>query len=135
MMKLLYPLLLIVLLFGCSQDKPKGQTNQPARTTASVSNQQMADHLLVFFLDPNGGPCRMQGDILSRMTNELEGKVLVRPVQTTIAADRDLFYAYGIRALPTILLADSTGKELKRLPPGVQGEEAIRSLLSQVQVN
>ena len=77
----------------------------------------------------------MQGDILNQMSAELDGKVLVRPVQTTVPTDRDIFYAYGIRALPTILLADSAGKEIKRLSPGVHSAETIRGLLTQIPVN
>ncbi|MCW8893851.1 MAG: hypothetical protein OQK50_00895 [Deltaproteobacteria bacterium] len=129
-----------LVLFGCSQDQPA----QQATTTVPIATEQansankapeVADHLLVFFLDPNGGPCQMQDKILKQMTTELDGKVLIRPVQTTVPADRDLFYAYGIRALPTILLADSSGKEIKRLPPGVQTVETVRGLLGQITVN
>ena len=140
MSRLIIPLLFALLLWGCSQDQSTQQsaaTPQQSATeqAATAEAKAVAEHLLVFFLDPNGGPCRMQNDILTRMSDELDGKVLIRPVQTTVSADRDLFYAYGIRALPTILLADSVGKEIKRLPPGVQGEEAIRGLLNQIPVN
>lgn len=139
MLKLISSLILALALVGCSQDQQAQQTPQPASSQptadTAAATPEIADHLLVFFIDPNGGPCQMQGSILKQMSAELDGKVLVRPVQTTVPADRDLFYAYGIRALPTLLLADSTGKEIKRLPPGVQPAETIRSLLAQIPVN
>ena len=129
----------LILLFGCTQDQPAQSTakSTPATTEipAAQNNPEIADNLLVFFIDPNGGPCQMQGEILTQMSAELEGKVLIRPVKTTVPADRDIFYAYGIRALPTILLADSSGKEIKRLPPGVHAAETIRELLTQIPGN
>ncbi len=125
-----------ILLFGCSQDQSaQSATQSTPATTESQETQnspETAENLLVLFIDPNGGPCQMQGKILSQMAAELDGQVLIRPVKTTVPADRDIFYAYGIRALPTILLADSAGKEIKRLPPGVHAAETIRELLTQI---
>ncbi len=139
MLKNIILMITIILLFGCSQEQPTQSTVQPtpAATETKVAQKSpaVADHLLVFFIDPNGGPCRMQGDILSQMADEFAGKVLVRPVQTTVKEDMDIFYAYGIRALPTILLADSSGKEITRLPPGVHAAETIRNLLNQIPKN
>lgn len=143
MLKNIVPLMAIILLLGCSQEQPVQAVVQstttaapaPPETKTNQSHPAIAEHLLVFFIDPNGGPCQMQGDILSTMANELEGKVLIRPVQTTVKEDMDIFYAYGIRALPTILLADASGKELKRLPPGVHRAETIRELLKQIPAN
>lgn len=139
MLKNIILLIAVISLFGCSQEQsaqPTTQSTPVATETKPAQNSPgVTDHLLVFFIDPNGGPCRMQGDILNQMSAELDGKVLVRPVQTTVPADRDIFYAYGIRALPTILLADSSGKEIKRLSPGVHAAETIRGLLSQIPVD
>lgn len=107
-----------------------GYTGLPSPAHASSPEAAIPDHLLVFFLDPDGGPCKLQVQILNQMADELKDKVLIRPVKTTVPEDRKLFYAYGIRALPTILLADSGGKEIRRLPPGVQQSDAISSLLT-----
>ncbi len=130
MLKKFIILLAIVTLFGCSQDQPAQTTTQtaPQKTTTQTS-QQDAKHLLVFFINPNGGPCRMQADILNQMSADLDGKVIIRPVKTNVKADAQLFAAYGIRGLPTILLADRNGKEVRRLSPGVHRAETIRELL------
>lgn len=128
-----------ILLLGCSQDQPAPSTTQStavkAETPAKQNSSEMAETLLIFFINPDGGPCQMQERILNQMSADLEGKVTIRPVKTTVQSDMDIFYAYGIRALPTILLADSAGKEISRLPPGVHAAETIRGLLNQIPDN
>ncbi|MBC8316348.1 MAG: hypothetical protein H8E41_00465 [Desulfobulbaceae bacterium] len=129
--------LLLALTFGCSTEQPAADSSSPATTNsphiASASNQAeaitSANFDLIFFLDPNGGPCKMQDAILLDMSEELKGKVNIKYVQTTVPDDRNIFYHYGIRALPTLLLADSSGKEIKRMPPGVKNADNIRALI------
>lgn len=136
MLKNIVLLLTVLVFFGCTQEQTSQATSQlpPASTETKTaqSDAKIASHLLVFFINPDGGPCKMQKNILDQMSAELQGKVLVRPVKTTVQADMDIFYAYGIRALPTLLLADSSGKEISRLPPGVHAAETIRKLLKQI---
>ena len=123
--------LMLVLLMGCSED-PATQGDEQAETavpaTLAVTGDE--DYALVFFLDPNGGPCRMQDDILRRMSDELEGKVHLRYVSTREPQDINFFYAHGVRGLPQLMLADAEGREIKRLTPGVKTAEDIRRLLS-----
>lgn len=125
----------LFLLFACSDETQLRQSSQPQQTspeTAVTENAPTADHLLVFFMDPNGGPCRMQASILDGMSEELKGKVDLRYVQTTVKDDLQYFYAYGIRGLPSLLLADVNGKEIKRLPPGVNPAGKVRELLQAI---
>lgn len=122
-----------LLLAGCSQEQNNASANQSNKAKQpTVTTDTDAKHLLVFFINPTGGPCIMQGQILEQMAPELEGKALIRPVKTTIKDDMDLFYAYGIRALPSIILTDLEGKEIKRLPAGVHPAETVRNLLNQI---
>ncbi len=129
--------MLLLLAFGCSNDQETTQSLQSTKTDTTTAPASVSAHaaaettgpFLVFFLDPNGGPCRMQNSILSKMSTELEGKVNLRYVQTTVPEDLNVSYAYGIRALPTVLLADASGKEIKRLTPGVKSADDIRGLL------
>jgi thioredoxin 1 len=123
---------------GCS-DGTGGPASAPSATgkeSAAVSagrfNMLEASHHLVFFLDPQGGPCIMQAQILSGMGDELRGRAEIRYVQTTVPEDRRLFAQYGIRALPTLLLADAAGNEIQRLAPGVKNQEEIRLLLQAI---
>lgn len=136
MLKKILVVAFLFLLFACSEDTQVTQTatqnTAPDATSVVSSVATAADHVLVFFLDPNGGPCRMQDSILSGMAEEFKGKVDLRYVQTTVPDDRQYFYAYGIRGLPSLVLTDATGKELKRLPPGVNPAEAVRELLKTI---
>lgn len=127
----------LFLLFACSDETQVSQSSQPQPAAPPVAatpgvEADGADHFLVFFLDPNGGPCRMQASILDGMGDDLKGKVQLRYVQTTVKDDLQYFYAYGIRGLPSLLLADASGKEIKRLPPGVNPVERVRELLQAI---
>ena len=131
---------LLFFITACSNDeqpgKPSNSVETESQTTAStassVAKHQLAAHKLVFFLDPNGGPCRLQVSILNDMADELRGKVDIQYVQTTVPSDRDIFYQYGIRALPTLLLADASGKEIRRMPPGIKQSDDIRLLIQSI---
>jgi len=131
---------LLLLVTACSSDE---QPNKPSNSvstgtqdstsaTASLATRQLASHKMVFFLDPNGGPCRLQLSILNDMASELSGTVDIQYVQTTVPSDRDIFHQYGIRALPTLLLADASGKEIKRMTPGVKQADDIRHLIQSI---
>ncbi len=93
--------------------------------TSSASQATDSQKYLLFFLDPNGGPCRMQGDILNGVRGEVEKYASIRYVQTTRQADRETFYKYGIRGLPSLILIDASGKEVRRLPPGIQQADRV----------
>jgi len=127
---------LLFLVLACSQETPVAQSSsQPASVNSAsvpVETPVEAEHLLVFFLDPNGGPCRMQNKILEDMAEEFQGKVGLRYVMTTVKDDLQYFYAYGVRGLPSLILTDKSGKEVKRLPPGVNQADSIRELLKSV---
>lgn len=80
---------------------------------------------LLFFINPNGRPCQMQLQILQSGMKDLEKVVQIRYVKTTEPADRDMFYQYGIRSLPNLILVDATGKEKVRFAPGIQELQVI----------
>ncbi len=136
-------ILALGLMMGCSTEQQTVDSSQSgtgdAKTDTSQSGSAIASEMpelnLLFFLDPNGGPCKMQNNILMDMENELNKKVRVRYIQTTVSEHRNFFSHYGIRALPTLLLADSEGKEIKRMPPGVKKADAVRSLIQSGKTN
>lgn len=140
MLKKILIVISLFLLFGCSDEAPIAQNAQPQKAApaaivaAPAASQVTADsdHFLIFFLDPNGGPCRMQSSILQEMSEEFKGKVSLRYVQTTVKDDLQYFYAYGIRGLPSLVLADASGKEIRRLAPGVNPAENVRQLLQAI---
>ncbi|PLX48588.1 MAG: hypothetical protein C0613_10405 [Desulfobulbaceae bacterium] len=141
MTKHLIILLVTMLLVGCSGEEEQKAPNQRATNQAVDIAQPLArqeisqplaanDNLLLFFLNPNGGPCRMQDRILKEMAADLKERVTVRYVQTTVQSDMNLFYQYGIRSLPSLVLTSSTGKELGRLTPGVHNAAAVLGLVT-----
>lgn len=84
---------------------------------------------LLFFMNPNGRPCQIQDEILGQIRDSLAGCVTVRYLKTTVAQDRSLFGQYGIRGLPSLIVADNSGKELHRFTPGIQQGETILAML------
>ncbi|MDH4318191.1 MAG: thioredoxin family protein [Desulfobulbaceae bacterium] len=136
----IFLLILATLFAGCSGDNDSRnesgqQTTQPKlivaapAATPQASLKQEAGYKLLFFRNPEGGPCKMQNAILEGLSEELVDKVTIQYINTTSPGDRPLFSQYGIRALPSLLLADDAGREIKRMPPGIQSPDAIRGLI------
>lgn len=140
MLKYVFFISLFFFVTACSPDEQPGKSSSSleagAQNISSVSapglTHQAADFKLMFFLNPDGGPCRMQDTILREMAGELSGKVDIQYVRTTVAADRNIFNQYGIRGLPTLVLADAGGKEINRMPPGVKRSDDIRLLIQSI---
>lgn len=80
---------------------------------------------LVFFMNPNGRPCQMQDEMLTKAKADLEKTAVVRYVKTTVPADRDAFYEYGVRSLPQLILVDEKGNPVHRFAPGIQEMDVI----------
>ena len=100
-----------------------------AETPPPPGPAAVRDATLLFFLNPNGSPCRIQAGILEDIRSDVEKKANIRFVSVDNPADRGLFAQYGIRGLPSMILVDATGKELKRLPPGIQTPTTIRAAI------
>ncbi len=140
MKKIILFALLLFFVAACSSEEQAdtssntGQEKMQSSHSASVPSgtRELAAFKMIFFLDPNGGPCRMQVSILNDMAKELSGKVDIQYVQTIVPSDREIFYKYGVRGLPTILLADASGKEIKRMTPGVRQASEIRTLIQSI---
>ena len=102
----------------------------PAAAPAAAQKAPKAQKThLVFFMNPNGAPCQMQDRILQDMAGELRSKVDVVYYKTTSPTDIALFQQYGIRALPTLVLTDASGKEIRRATPGIQSAAQVRQLI------
>lgn len=85
---------------------------------------------LLFFMNPNGYPCQTQLSILNTVADSLSKVAQVVYIKTTEPADMQTFEAYGIRALPSLVIADENGRELSRFAPGIQSGEAVLAALS-----
>ncbi|MBI3567564.1 MAG: hypothetical protein HY084_05105 [Gemmatimonadetes bacterium] len=85
---------------------------------------------LLFFMNPNGYPCQTQLGILNGVADSLSKVAQVVLIKTTEQADMPKFEAYGIRGLPTLVIADKDGRELSRFTPGVQSGDAVLAALT-----
>ena len=128
----IYPLIAGLMVSGCSSEKtPVKKVKTVAEKTVNPSPGKSAQKTitekqkLLFFINPNGRPCQMQDSILDRLKSQIEDEVDVIYIKTNDPTARDTFYKYGIRSLPSIIIADSKGNPLKRFPPGIQNEETI----------
>lgn len=120
---------LLAAASACSGDAPVARAAGPAAPTLPAAHAASALPRLLFFMNPNGAPCQTQDRVLRDMGSELSGRAEVVYVRTTEPADLAEFRRYGIRALPTLVLADSTGREIRRATPGIQPPEQIRRLV------
>jgi thioredoxin 1 len=84
---------------------------------------------ILFFMNPNGRPCQMQLSIINGMKDKLASLASIKYIRTTEDADQEMFGKYGIRGLPSLIIVDTSGKELKRFTPGIQNEETILGAL------
>jgi thioredoxin 1 len=128
--------LAVVLITGsCSAKGPASKNDSStvkdtAVTSASTNHEKTApEKTILFFMNPNGGPCRMQSSMLDKIKDTLAGLATVTYIKTTESGDRELFEKYGIRGLPSLIIVDKTGKELTRFSAGIQSEKTILSAL------
>ena len=84
---------------------------------------------VVFFLNPQGGPCRAQNEIVQKLQKDRKGNFSVAYVSTMNPGDQKAFYEYGVRNLPQLVLVDSKGKIAQFFPPGIQSYEALAMAL------
>ncbi len=84
---------------------------------------------LVFFQNPQGGPCRAQKEILQQLQKDRKNNFNIANVSTMNPDDQKAFYDYGIRNLPMLVLVDKQGKIGRVFSPGIQSYEALAAAL------
>lgn len=109
---------------------PVKKSCDSTRTPDNIKNTA-PDRTILFFMNPNGRPCQMQLAVLDGMKEKLVPLAAITYIKTTESSDRDKFARYGIRGLPSLIIADKNGKEITRFQPGIQDEAAILHALEQ----
>lgn len=108
-----------------------GQASGPATPAANpAANPAAHGKKLLFFMNPNGYPCQTQLGILNSVADSLSKVAQVVYIKTTEPGDMQKFEEYGIRGLPSLVIADANGRELSRFAPGIQSGEAVLAALS-----
>lgn len=87
---------------------------------------------VVFFQNPNGGPCKAQNEILQKLLKDRKGNFTIAYVNTMKPEDQKAFYEYGIRNLPSLVLVDGSGMISRVFPPGIQSYEALGQSLDSI---
>ena len=129
-MTLSRPFRLSILAVALAAVAPAAMADAPRPAPATTaSTRPAALPRLVFFMNPGGQPCQIQDRILQEMAPELKGKAEVVYLRTSVPGDVSKFQQYGIRALPTLLVTDASGKEIRRATPGIQSAAQVRQLV------
>jgi len=125
---------LIVILFLVSFCMVAGSAY--AADTAPLSTPELKQTIgagkkntVVFFINPNGGPCRAQKDILLQLQKDRKGNFNIAYVDAMNRANQRAFYDYGVRSLPTVVIVDAKGMIAKYFPPGIQPYDILAKTL------
>lgn len=122
------PMLAAMPLFtGC--ESGAGSTPAPLSTPELKQVLGAGKKTVVFFLNPQGGPCIAQNEVLAKLHQDRRGNFSIAYVNAMNPADQQAFYDYGVRSLPTVVLVDSKGKISRNFPPGIQTYEAMAKAL------
>jgi len=120
--------LLIAVAIQAGADNAAAPLSTPELRQMLSSGKQT----LVFFLNPNGGPCKSQNEILLKLLKDRKNNFNVAYVSAMIPENQKAFYDYGVRSLPSIVLVDQAGKISRVFPPGIQTYDALAAALDKV---
>lgn len=110
---------------------PAGAANPDAPKSTPELKQALGagKKTVVFFLNPQGGPCKAQNEIVQKLQKDRKANFNVAYVSTMNPADQKAFYEYGVRNLPQLVLVDSKGRIAQFFPPGIQSYETLSAAL------
>jgi|GEM_PF-948214 len=113
-----------ILSTGCAKDAPAAPKSNAAIKSALESGKKT----FLFFLNPKGGPCQLQDVEMKKLVQTLGDKVNVVYVSALDPNEQKVFYDYGIRSLPSLVLVDSKGGVAKYFSPGIHKyDELLKS--------
>ena len=120
---------IIVVLLAVAGLAEAAQPDAPKSTPELTQAIGAGKKTVVFFLNPQGGPCRAQNEIVQKLQKDRKANFNVAYVSTMNPADQKAFYDYGVRNLPQLVLVDSKGKIAQFFPPGIQSYETLAATL------
>lgn len=108
-------------------DSPAPQSN-PELKQAFGSGKKT----VVFFLNPMGRPCKAQNEILQKLHTDRGQNFNIVYIDANKPADQKVFYDYGVRGLPSLVLVDSSGRIGRVFAPGIQNAETLAQALDSI---
>jgi thioredoxin 1 len=129
MRKILMTISLLALLISAA---PVGAANPAAPLSTPELKEALAaakKNTVVFFLNPQGGPCMAQKEILQKLLADRRNNFAVVFVSAMEPGNRQAFYDYGVRSLPSLVLVDKGGRISRVFPPGIQSYETLAAAL------
>jgi len=70
--------------------------------------------------------------VLDKLIEQQKGKFNLANVSVTNQGDRQAFYDYGVRSLPSLVLVDKAGNINKVFAPGIQDIQTITLALNKL---
>lgn len=114
----------LLIITGCSRQKKEdlsGEQTSPQSiktdTTANLINRAETDSPLVTFIELGSVkcvPCKMMQPVMDEIEKEYAGQVRIVFHDVWTEEGRPYAEQYGIRAIPTQIFLDKTGKEYFR---------------------
>ncbi len=121
------PMLLAAAVAGAADVKAPLSTPELKQTIGAGKKTTV-----VFFLNPYGGPCKAQNEILQKLQKDRKGNFNIAYVSALQQENQKAFYDYGVRSLPSLVLVDKDGKVSRVFPPGIQSYDALAAALDGV---
>ncbi len=118
--------------FTSSQEPSVQNSSVNSQQTSPVTAEKATKGTLLFFLNPGGRPCQMQARIIHKSKAEIEKYVQIKYISTSDSSSRSMFYQFGIRGLPSMIILNSDQSIAHRLPPGIQPVAQILRTLKQM---
>lgn len=127
-------LLIVSILFMASVTQAQAANPAAPLSTPEIKKSvSSGKKTIIFFLNPNGGPCKAQNEILDSLRKNTKNNFTIVYVSALRQEMQQAFYDYGVRGLPTVVLVDSRGKINRVFPPGIQSYDALSAALNGIQ--
>ena len=120
----------VLVVIGFVYMTPPASTNTAIEVSTVTSPQNTTNKTLLFFLNPNGRPCQQQIRILDQNKAEIRKYASIQYIDATDRNNQEMFYRFGIRALPSMVVIDNNANILHRFAPGIQASEQLLKVLS-----
>src|SRR5512141_162118 len=96
-------LIMSIMLMASVGVTHAGTPAAPPSTAEIKKSITSGKKTIIFFLNPNGGPCRAQNEILTTLQKNRKSSFNIAYVSALQQENQQAFYDYGVRGLPTLV--------------------------------